>query len=202
MLKQFYKALEKPTVYDLVQKVLGQTRLLNHIKELISKELLGSNYLSVVDIGCGTGILKDCFLRENYMGIDINEKYLQGKGGRFIAADSRELPFQSEVFDIVCTLGVLHHLNDRSCQAMLYEMHRVCKEGGLIFIIDGLIPSSKLNVPGYLIARLDRGGFKIEFKKFRQMIGQAYSNNESIKHNLFRIFPNEYVFTKVVKEKD
>ncbi|MCL4475155.1 MAG: class I SAM-dependent methyltransferase, partial [Nitrospirae bacterium] len=96
MLTFFYRILENPRVYDLVQRLLGGERIHRTIREVIDVQLRDITYNTVLDVGCGTGLFTDCFEGE-YTGIDINQDYIrraETKGsGCFLVADATALPF-------------------------------------------------------------------------------------------------------------
>lgn len=196
MLKILYKMLENPKVYDLSQNLLGGDRVFRAIKEAIATQLSGISYNNVLDVGCGTGLFADCFKGE-YTGIDINQEYIrraETKGrGTFLVADATSLPFNNETFGLVFTLGVLHHLDKQEREKMLKEMWRVCKAGGHILIVDGLVPSNRLNLIGYVLAKLDRGRFKMRMERFKEMINFVYSNKRWVKYTHIKSFPHELI---------
>jgi ubiquinone/menaquinone biosynthesis C-methylase UbiE len=196
MLKHFYRLLEIPHVYNAVQKILGGERLFNEIRKIISLKIERITYTNVLDVGCGTGFFSDCF-KSPYVGVDINRAYLDKASGNdrctFVVSDATSLPFKSDHFPLVFTLGVLHHLNTSARTKMLNEMWRVCNTGGHLLIIDGLVPSSRLNLIGYVLAKLDRGRFKMRSTKFSEMIDSFTLNNNNIEWTLFKIYPYELV---------
>lgn len=206
MLKTAYKTLENPAIYNIVQKLLGVDRVYRKLRETIAEQLKGIIYNKVLDVGCGTGLFTDCFKGE-YTGIDINEEYIKKarayKKGTFKTGDATALQFEDETFDLVFTLGVLHHLDAGSREKMLKEMRRVCKTGGHILIVDGLVPSNRLNIIGYVLAKLDRGPFKMRLSEFKKMLTALYSEgNINIAFNSLTVFPHEYVVTLIKKIQD
>jgi ubiquinone/menaquinone biosynthesis C-methylase UbiE len=204
MLKILYKMLEDPKVYDLSQKLLGGDRVFRTIKEAIAVHLSGISYNNVLDVGCGTGLFMDCF-KGKYTGIDINQEYIrraEAKGkGVFLVADATVLPFVSETFDLIFTLGLLHHLDTQDRKKMLDEMKRICKTDGYIFIMDGLVPSNRLNVIGYILAKLDRGRFKMKIKEFKEMIETSYSQNTVFCFRCYHLFPYEFAVLLLKKNE-
>jgi SAM-dependent methyltransferase len=112
----------------------------------------------VLDVGCGTGLLLNgaaARLRSGKAtGIDLWAPHSGGgslellwKNARtekvagrveFKEADARDMPFESETFDVVLSSGAVHHIShtrDDFDQAM-GEMVRVLKPGGKIVIWD------------------------------------------------------------------
>ena len=196
MLKILYKMLEDSKVYNISQKLLGGDKAFRAIKETIARQLSGVSYNNVLDVGCGTGLFMDCF-EGDYMGIDINYDYMKRargkKKGDFIVADATRLHILNEKFDIVFNLGVLHHLNIQQRRRMLLEMRRVGKRGGHILIVDGLVPSDRSNVIGFILAKLDRGRYKMRIEDFMDMISLAYGDNSQMIYTCIKSFPHEFV---------
>lgn len=204
MLASLHKVLENPRIYNLVQKLLAGERVNRVIKEAVALHLHNICYNNVLDVGCGTGLFADCFKGE-YTGIDISQKYIKiaqsKREGVFLVDDATSLRFGSETFDLVFSLGVLHHLDKQNREKMLHEMWRVCKVGGVILIIDGLVPSNRLNIVGYILAKIDRGRYKVRFDLFRKMIENTYRFAQGIAFTNLNCFPYELAFVTIHKEK-
>ncbi len=202
MLKFLYRMIEDPRIYDFVQRLLGGGMVFTAVTEAIHCQLSGFSYKNVLEVGCGTGLTKDCFAGD-YTGVDINPEYIRvvsGRGsGTFLVADATSLPFGPDTYDLVVTVGVLHHLDHQSRELMLSEMFRVCRTGGHILIADGLVPSNRLNLIGYVLAKLDRGRYKMRIEKFRDMIRRAYPEPLSVIFNKYRVAYLEFVVAVVAK---
>ena len=121
-------------------------------------------------------------------------------GGTFLVADATSLPFGPESYDVVFTVGVLHHLDNKNRGMMLSEMERVLRPGGHILIVDGIVPSNKLNLVGYALAKLDRGRYKMRIERFQNMIRTAYPLPFSIKIRQYRAFPLEFCVAVISKD--
>jgi ubiquinone/menaquinone biosynthesis C-methylase UbiE len=202
MTQAVYKLLEVPIIYDLVQNGLGGKRYFTILKQAFSQYLLSRPCAHVLDVGCGTGILVEWVTGE-YYGIDINPKYVKKVGetgkGYFYVADATALPFKNNQFDVVCTIGVLHHLHPNLCRKMLSEMVRVCKKEGQLLIFDGLVPENRFNIIGYAIAKLDRGRYKMRLPQFQAMLTRALPCDARIDYEVYKVFPSEYVLSVVTK---
>lgn len=97
----------------------------------------------ILEAGCGRGfygnLIGSFFPRTLYVGIDINENYLQvaktfatTKNVKFNKADATKLPFENETFDkVLCTEALEHIENDRK---VLSEIYRVLKPKGIVLI--------------------------------------------------------------------
>jgi len=110
--------------------------------------LEGAEGTRVLEIGCGKNSagLRLAKLGASVAGIDVsrvaidislNEAREAGLSGRvdFIEMDAEAMEFPDETFDLVCGIGILHHLNlDRGYP----EIRRVLKPGGRAVFHEGL----------------------------------------------------------------
>jgi SAM-dependent methyltransferase/uncharacterized membrane protein YbhN (UPF0104 family) len=94
----------------------------------------------VLDLGCGLGRQLHEMIRRGYRvtGIDISERLLRfaaESGVPVASGDAERLPFANETFDVVYTVGVLHHLHGPDAQlAACREVRRVLKRGGRFLV--------------------------------------------------------------------
>jgi SAM-dependent methyltransferase len=95
----------------------------------------------VLDIGCGMGRFADVIVKwgGTIVGIDLSlavesAQANLGGTGRFQAVQASvfELPFRPETFDIIYSLGVLHHTPD--CKKAFMQLPPLLKPGGHLAI--------------------------------------------------------------------
>jgi len=91
---------------------------------------------NILDVGCGTGKNMDALQKQgDVWGIDISQEallYCKKRGLTQIKKGSAEnIPFDSEIFDVVCALDVLEHVDDISA---VKEIKRIIKNNGYIII--------------------------------------------------------------------
>jgi SAM-dependent methyltransferase len=100
--------------------------------------------LKVLDIGCGNGYVLYQYARHGAevtgvdltrTAVDLSRKRLAlgGLSGDFVEVDGNKLPFPDGHFDIVCSMGVLHHISDP--RPMVEEIFRVLKPGGRLIVM-------------------------------------------------------------------
>ncbi len=65
----------------------------------------------------------------------------------FKPADALALPFPDNTFDLVTNRIALHHYSD--ARQGISEMARVCKPGGLVALVDNIVPPDKVQA-GYI----------------------------------------------------
>jgi SAM-dependent methyltransferase len=94
----------------------------------------------VLDVGCGMGRFAEVATRwgARVVGIDLSaaaEVAARNLAGRdFIAfqADVFSLPFASESFDVIYSVGVLHHTPN--CEAAVKTLEKYLKPGGILAV--------------------------------------------------------------------
>ncbi len=100
--------------------------------------------LRVLDVGWGNGYVLGQYARfgAHVSGVDLTQTAvdlcsarfaLDGLKGDFRLTDGERLPFEDGTFDIACSMGVLHHIEDPL--PMIAEMRRVLKPGGRIILM-------------------------------------------------------------------
>jgi SAM-dependent methyltransferase len=98
----------------------------------------------VLDVGCGNGYVLSRYARNGALvaGVDITHMARELTVRRFefegLPCDVREtdgdsLPFDDDSFDIVCSMGVLHHIEDPA--PMVREIFRVLRPGGRLIMM-------------------------------------------------------------------
>ncbi|TMJ27407.1 MAG: class I SAM-dependent methyltransferase [Alphaproteobacteria bacterium] len=118
----------------------------------IAEWMAGKNQrdLRGLDVGCGTGrllaFLHDAWPGVRWTGTDLSPPYLAearrliGRTARvkLIEGAAETLPFESASLDLVVSSFLMHELPPDVRLAVLKEMARVLKPGGLVVIVDSL----------------------------------------------------------------
>ena len=94
----------------------------------------------VLDVGCGMGRFAEVATRwgARVVGIDLSAaaevaaKNLAAREFTAFQADVFALPFAPETFDIIYSVGVLHHTPD--CEAAVKALDRYLKPGGILAV--------------------------------------------------------------------
>jgi SAM-dependent methyltransferase len=98
----------------------------------------------VLDVGCGNGyVLAQYALHgANVVGVDLTERAIDlsrrrfrllGLDGEFAQIDGMRLPYPDASFDVVCSMGVLHHIPDP--RPLVSELERVLRPGGELVVM-------------------------------------------------------------------
>lgn len=113
-----------PATYRLFSNIVG-----GHARSLyVEKYVRPRDGDKILDIGCGPGDILEYMPSVEYLGFDMNQKYIEkatkrfGNRGTFVCKKlSRELSEELSAFDIILATGILHHLdNDEAIQ--LFEL--------------------------------------------------------------------------------
>ena len=100
----------------------------------------GADYGRWLDFGCGAGRIArfvDGFPMVRTMwGVDVDEEAIRWNGnhlpGDYLAlTETRSLPFPDGSFDVVFSVSVFAHFDEKSQREWLNEIHRVLRPGGL-----------------------------------------------------------------------
>lgn len=108
----------------------------------------------VLDVSTGAGHTALTFapLVHGVIAIDLTAEMLEVasklarergvKNVEFRAGDAHSLLFESETFELVTNRIALHHYAD--ARKAISEMARVCKPGGLVALVDNVVPPDKV----------------------------------------------------------
>jgi SAM-dependent methyltransferase len=98
---------------------------------------------AVLDLACGTGRWRARLRPHSYVGLDLNQAMLLQAGRQFegvplVRGDMTGLPFRDGSFDAVLSLfGAVAHLPPAGQAAMISEVHRVLRPGGILLLTNG-----------------------------------------------------------------
>jgi ubiquinone/menaquinone biosynthesis C-methylase UbiE len=158
---QLVHALSRlPGAYQLQQQVAYPTT--SRFRLFIARHVRPEHGERVLDLGCGTGNYRD-ILGQEYTGIDVNPGYIAAARGRhsgeFAVMDCSSLTFADDTFDHVVTIAATHHLNDEELDATLAGASRVCRRGGVIHVLDAVLPETGFTAFKHAWFRMDAGRF-------------------------------------------
>lgn len=155
-----WSVFSNPAFYEWFQSVTGARR---DQKKIIADYVKPFPNCRVLDIGCGTGETASNLPQAYYVGFDHSERYIQAgtklgrPNARLICDDvSRFESYEKDKFDIVLGFGVLHHLDDRSCDSLFALGKSALKPGGRIITVDPVYHDHQ-SFSDKLLTGLDRG---------------------------------------------
>ncbi len=166
------RLFEHPAVYAAWQAPFAAQKFAP-----VERALRDQDIRRVLDVGCGTGTNAGRFKDADYIGIDINERYLHVARtrfrGRFINADLTKTCLPSlGTFDTILVNSFLHHLADADVDRILEQLTGVLTANGRVHILELVLPERKS--AAWMMARLDRGRYARPFARWRAMFSAAF----------------------------
>ena len=151
------RLLEHPVVYAAWQRPFVATKFAP-----VERALHTQSMRRVLDVGCGPGTNAARFAGTDYVGVDVNDRYLEiarsRYAGRFIQADLETANLSLYgAFDVILVNSFLHHLSDDAVTRVLGQLERVLEPEGRIHILELVLPSRLCFAK--IMAKLDRGRF-------------------------------------------
>src|SRR6516165_10480937 len=164
-----YSLLNLPFVYRLFRTLVRGNGCSIYVSEYV-RPVPGEKLL---DIGCGPGDILEALPAVDYLGFDINPKYVQaaqkrfGRRGRFFSGDVGLTAIDREAasFDLVLATGVLHHLDDNHAVSLFKVARRALKPGGRLITYDGCFVAGQPKLARFVVSR-DRGQYVRESAEY------------------------------------
>jgi len=181
------KVLEIPWIYNFFQEAIGANQ---HRRKHFVTFFGQLKDASVLDIGCGTGVLLESLSSSvRYFGIDFEEGYLNyarkkyGAKGVFQAVDLTKSEIQTSwinSFDAINLHSVLHHLDDETVQRVLSHVHQYLKTGGYVVTCDPVFHKNQSRWSRYFVSK-DRGQ---NVKTDAQYLAMAREHFDQIEYHI------------------
>jgi SAM-dependent methyltransferase len=190
MIETFRPILNLPWAYQMWSSVVGSH---GYRKTLAKEHIRARQSDRILDVGCGPGSMVPYLPRSEYFGFDTNPDYIQQARQRFPEAhftcdrvNEYNLP-QSEYFDVVIALGILHHLDDPEARQLFRMARRALKPEGRLITLDGVWVAGQSRFAKFLLSR-DRGCFVRHEEQYVALASTSFSYvNSTIRHDMLRI---------------
>jgi SAM-dependent methyltransferase len=183
--------LSIPTAYRLFGQLIGSR---NYQVVYQCEYVQASPGQRILDIGCGPGDVLTYLPAVEYVGLDINPKYIRAAQARFRGRGefrcedvAKAVVREPASYDIVMANGVLHHLADSEARHLLELARQALKPTGRLVTHDPVyVANQSLTIRTLL--RLDRGQFVRTPQAYQALVGQNfYEVHSHIRHDLLRI---------------
>jgi SAM-dependent methyltransferase len=139
----------------------------------------------VLDVGCGPGTNALHFADSDYLGIDLNPRYIRDAAARYGTSPRRRFLAQDaatflappgERFDFVLVNSFFHHVDDDTARSILSNLSRLLTEDGHIHILDLVLPTT--TSIAWFMAHADRGEFPRRLEKWRETFLEFFEQVE------------------------
>jgi cyclopropane fatty-acyl-phospholipid synthase-like methyltransferase len=150
--------------------------------------------MKILDIGCGTGEILEYLPRVDYFGIDLSMEYIHsavdryGDRGEFRVGRAESAPWPKDrSFDVVLSIGVLHHLGDGEVISFLDSIKSVMERDTRIVTVDPCFDDEQSSIAKSL-ARFDRGQNVRTESQYRSLFEKRFrSVRSAVRHDLLNI---------------
>jgi SAM-dependent methyltransferase len=165
-------AMEHPLVYRAWQAPFEAAKL----EPLRRHNDLG-RVSRVLDVGCGPGTNAHEFRHAEYLGVDINPRYVdEGRrrhGREFVVGDvTTWRPPSGARFDFILVNSVLHHIDDGDVRRTLATLRDALSQGGHLHLLELVLPAEA--GVARLLARADRGRFARPLDHWRELCSEVF----------------------------
>jgi SAM-dependent methyltransferase len=197
MLKQILKYSH---VYEASRRLIGAEAEMRYLVDQIIQPWDG---IRVLDIGCGNGRLVPFLPNVEYVGVDHNESYINAASQkwagrpnvRFVCGDLEGRSHEFGEFDVVVSLGVLHHLPDSVADDAIRSASSCLAENGRLVTMDPCFEPDQAQLARVLMA-LDRGKFVRHPADYERMIRRYMSRCEGSTVQKIYKFPYTHFVTQ------
>lgn len=164
--------LERPSIYRTWQGPF--------VKKKIAP-VLRNNQMQhvrrVLDVGCGPGTNTSHFAAQDYLGLDVNPRYVEDArrryGREFQVADVAKYRLTNSAgFDFILLNSLLHHLDQASTRRLLTHLCTLLTPDGHVHILDLILPENPSIAR--LLARWDRGGFPRPLADWERLLASVF----------------------------
>lgn len=171
-LKQLASVMEHPLAYRVWQAPFAGAKF---------APILEHNDMStvrrVLDVGCGPGTNAPLFSRADYLGLDINPKYIETArrrfGRRFEVADVRTYEADPDArFDFILVNSLLHHIDTENVYHILRQLEKNLTGDGHVHILDLVMPEEPCIAQ--TLALSDRGDHARSYETWSRIFGDCF----------------------------
>jgi SAM-dependent methyltransferase len=173
--------LKFPPIYMAIQAAIGAKKARKTCIDEFAKPRPG---MRVLDVGCGPGFVVEYLPNVQYVGTDIDQKYIEHAKKRYghlgeyhcMQLDAKNMGSLGK-FDVVLLNGVLHHIDDQGVLELLSLIRGCLTESGRLMTLDGCFYESMSWISRYLI-RNDRGQFVRQQADYLNLANQVFPSVE------------------------
>lgn len=195
--------LNKPYVFNLFNRMLGDAK--SRI-ELTEKYIQPKKGDKILDIGCGTGTTFPYLGEVEYDGYDGSKEYIEyakslfSKNANFYHeyVETHNLK-QREYYDIVLAFGLIHHIDNQSCDMLLTTAYNALKTGGKFITFDNILVENQSRIARWIILN-DRGKYIREEMDYKNLFNKHFKNVRFDIRTDFLLIPYTHIIAVATKD--
>lgn len=131
----------------------------------------------VLDVGCGPGTNAHHFASSDYLGLDLNEQYVEYArrryGREFVVDDATTYTApDGERFDFVLVNSLLHHIPDPDVERLLDHLSSVLTPDGHIHVLELILPERRSLAR--VLANMDRGDHALPARRWDALFTRSF----------------------------
>lgn len=148
----------------------------------------------VLDVGCGPGDLLEVLHDVEYVGVDMDPRYIAEARARFgdrgvfrLGPAGAETMAEEDHYDLVLAFGLLHHLDDDEVRDLMRRARRSLKPGGRLVTVDPCYAPGQSRV-ARLLLDLDRGEHVRPVEAWPPLVEPVFPGMVThVRHDLLRV---------------
>ncbi len=185
--------LAVPWVFRLFKDAIGAH---SAISTFVGEHVRPETGDRVLDIGCGRGDILEHFSGQeiDYLGLDVSEEYIDwarrcyGDRARFLCRGVSPAAIDERAsFDLVLSVGVIHHLSDEEALELFELSRSALKPQGRLVTFDGCYVRDQARLSRFIVSR-DRGHYVRTEEAYVALAERFFSRVEArIRTDLLRI---------------
>jgi SAM-dependent methyltransferase len=131
----------------------------------------------VLDVACGPGTSTAHFQHAEYLGIDLNERYIRDARRRYrrdfrVADVTTYTAAPSERYDFILVNSFLHHIDTPTAIRILSHLNTLLTDDGHIHILDLVLPEKPSL--SRTLALADRGKYPRTLQEWKEVFSNSY----------------------------
>jgi len=183
--------LAVPALYHGFALLLGARRSRAEIVRLYVRPEPGDR---VLDCGCGPGEFVELLPGVEYVGVDVDDRYVAEARRRFGAGATFRLgpvgpdtvPEESH-YDLILAMGLLHHLDDCEVRDFMRLARRALKPTGRLVTLDPCYAPEQSSAVRCLLD-LDRGAYIRTLDEWGPLVEPVFpAVSTHLRHDLLRV---------------
>jgi cyclopropane fatty-acyl-phospholipid synthase-like methyltransferase len=179
MIEYVRPLLDRPFFYNLHNTLIGA----KHRSQILVRDYIHPKPDDrILDIGCGPGNMVPFLPNCHYLGVDMNEDYIERARARYGSQAeftcrrvSEHSVHEMGSFDIVLALGLLHHLDNSEADDLFRLGYAALKPGGRMITMDGIYLPEQSRIERYLLDS-DRGRFVRTEEEYLKLAQHRFGN--------------------------